>query len=163
MSIHTISRVLLRCVRPLSFILLIAIFSIIGLTASAWAWLKSNTKSEPLRITARDGGNRVNVPQNNSAKREMVAVRLTIRPNGFEFSEITLPAKPFLFVIDNKSGLEEIVLQIHRITSGRRDKLRETRVSLKKLRKAEITDLSPGQYELTEANHPDWVCRIMIN
>jgi hypothetical protein len=163
MSKQILSRVSPRSLRTTNFTLLIAAFLIVGLTASAWAWIKSNPKAASLNATAKNGGSAVGAPQANSEKREMEAVRLTIRPSGFEPSEITLPAKPFLLIIDNKSGLDDINLQVKRIKAGHRDKIRETRVSLKQLRKAEITDLPSGQYELTEANHPDWVCRVTIN
>lgn len=163
MSKQAVPRVLFRGVRTISLTLLITAVSVIGLTVSGWSLLKSNTKAESINTTVQDGANLHGSSRNTSPHERVEVVRITIRPTGFEPSEIVRPAGPFLLVIDNKSGLEDINLQIQRLTGGRRDKLHDIKVSLKQLRKAEITNLPVGQYELTEATHTDWICRVTIN
>lgn len=95
---------------------------------------------------------------------QVQAVRITIRPTGFEPNEITYPARPFLLAIDNQSGLDQISLQLEQVVAvGPPQSVHNTVLSLRKSRKREITNLPPGQYVLKEANHPTWLCRITIN
>ena len=84
---------------------------------------------------------------------------VTIRPTGFEPAAITRPQGEFLLVINNRSGLEEVTWRLGRET-GRN--LREVRIHDGKLRSGNFEDLPPGRYVLTEADHPDWICRITI-
>ena len=89
----------------------------------------------------------------------MQVERVTVGRHGFERSAIARPTGRFLLAVDNRSGLEEINLQIVR-ENGNRD--REMKVHRKKPDWKGFVDLPPGQYKLIEAGHADWVCRITI-
>jgi len=94
---------------------------------------------------------------------EIKAVKITIRSDGFEPSEIEYPAKPFLLAVDNQSSLETMQLQLHRLSgSNQAEKVRELKLSLKNVSKRQIVDLQPGKYKLTETTHPEWECLITI-
>jgi hypothetical protein len=84
---------------------------------------------------------------------------ITVRPRGFEPSNITRPAGIFLLAVDNRSGLDELLLRLDREAGNR---VHEQRVPRKKLDWRGAFDLTPGHYVLTEANNPDWVCHITI-
>jgi hypothetical protein len=84
---------------------------------------------------------------------------ITIRPTGFDPSEISLRAEPFRLAIDNKSGLDEVTL---RLTREGGNQIREKRLPRGQLKWREKINLPPGVYLLTEATHPDWHCRITI-
>ena len=89
-------------------------------------------------------------------------VRITVRTTGFEPKEIQYPNRPFLLAVDNQSGLEKLTLEMYREVGNDRNKIQELKLSLRSLRKREITNLNPGSYVLKEANHADWICRITI-
>ena len=84
---------------------------------------------------------------------------ITVRPRGFEPSDITRPTGVFLLAVDNRSGLDELHLSLDREGGNR---VHEQRVSRKKLDWRGAFDLPPGRYALTEAKNPDWVCTITI-
>lgn len=84
---------------------------------------------------------------------------LTIRPTGFEPSELTRPQGRFLLAVNNRSGLAEVNLRLDRVAGNR---LREVRVPRNKLDWREFVELPPGRYLLTEAGQPNWVCSITI-
>ena len=84
---------------------------------------------------------------------------ITIRPWGFEPSIITRPHTRLVLRVDNRSGIEEVALQLDHESGPR---LREVRVPREKLDWSESLNLPPGRYFLREGNHPDWVCDITI-
>jgi|RhiMethySRZTD1v2_1073278.scaffolds.fasta_scaffold28820_4 hypothetical protein len=84
---------------------------------------------------------------------------ITFQPYGFEPSEVTLKAAPFLLAVDNRSGVHEPVFRVNRVAG---DRLHEVRMAKGRLAWRQLVNLSPGDYVLTEATHPDLVCRITI-
>jgi hypothetical protein len=85
--------------------------------------------------------------------------RFTIRPTGFDPAGITRPAGRFILAVDNRSGLRELTL---RLSDGEGRRLREVRVPRGQLGWRLTLDARAGSYVLTEADHPDWVCRVTI-
>lgn len=98
-------------------------------------------------------------PQANANDKSVEAEIITIRPNGFEPTEIVRPKGRVLLAVNNRTELDEIDLQLLQEHGA---KLHEERVARRKQNFRHVFDLSPGNYLLTEANHPDWVCRITI-
>jgi len=84
---------------------------------------------------------------------------ITITPHGFEPQEITRPQGRVLLMVDNQSDLAVTSLQLTREAGPR---LNEMRVTREQPNWSEAIDLSPGNYLLTESEHPDWRCRITI-
>jgi hypothetical protein len=84
---------------------------------------------------------------------------ITITPNGFDPAEITRPQGRVVVEVDNRSGLEEVTLQLDRTNGGRE---KEARVPRTTLDWSGEVDLHPGSYVLSEADHPDWACRITV-
>ncbi|MFY9570201.1 MAG: hypothetical protein WAV20_02210 [Blastocatellia bacterium] len=84
---------------------------------------------------------------------------ITIRRTGIEPTEITRPAGRFLLAVYKRSGQDEVSLRLDRIGGNR---LRDVRVARETLDWRTVEDLNPGNYVLTEANHPGWACRITI-
>ena len=97
------------------------------------------------------------IMQNNRARVE--AELITIEPHGFEPAEITRPQGRFLLGLDNRSGLEDIQLQLERADGGKVSALetRDRRLSWRK-----EVDLAPGRYVIRERNHVNWICLINI-
>lgn len=84
---------------------------------------------------------------------------ITLRPEGFDPPEVSRPAGRVLFVVDNKSGAEEVVLRLDAADGSRLHEARARR-NTRALRR--VVNLQPGAYTLTEADHPEWVCRITV-
>jgi hypothetical protein len=101
----------------------------------------------------------VPVQQEAYALTQIDSAHLTLRQTGFEPSEIMLPGRPFLLAVDNKTGSGDVVLRLTH-ESGRH--LREVAMPLNKARWREVITLPPGNYNLGEVRHPDWVCRITV-
>jgi hypothetical protein len=87
------------------------------------------------------------------------SVLVTITPGGFNTAQITSPAIPFFLLIENCSGLSEVSLRLDRVAGSR---LRQVMVGREQPDWADLLDLTPGDYVLSEANHPDWICHITV-
>ena len=99
-------------------------------------------------------------PPEQRPKQERVETELiTLQQTGFEPNEIKRPQGVFILGVDNRTGLEAIDLRLVR-ADGQRLNILQTRK--RKLSWREVVDLAPGQYLLSEANHPDWTCSVVI-
>jgi uncharacterized cupredoxin-like copper-binding protein len=85
---------------------------------------------------------------------------LTLGPTSFEPSEVTLPKGKYLIVVHNRTGLEGFALRLERDGGV---KLHEARVPARKLEWGGQFDMTPGEYVLSEADHPEWACRVNVN
>jgi hypothetical protein len=94
-----------------------------------------------------------------AGQEEPEAEVIKLLPTGFEPAQITRPRGKFLLMVKNRAGLEQVEWRLEREAGGR---LREVRLSEGRLGSKQYEDLPPGNYLLTEAAHPDWVCRITI-
>jgi hypothetical protein len=98
-------------------------------------------------------------PQVASDSVPLQAELVTLRPTGFEPAQIKPAKGRFLLVVNNHSELPGVELRLQRDTGSR---LRAVRVTQEQLHWSDVMNLPPGRYVLTEANHPDWVCRIIV-
>jgi len=109
-----------------------------------------------VRVKSLAGGSSV-VP---ASQRERLETELvTITSVGFEPTELTRPAGKFLLDVDNRSEIEEVVLRLDR-QDGDRETSARVRNTAPEWRGALY--LRPGVYILSEANHPNWTCRITL-
>jgi hypothetical protein len=97
--------------------------------------------------------------QGKGPKQRIDPVIITLRPTGFEPKEITRSRGLFLLVVNNRSNNPDVLLRLDRETGQREH---EERVKGGKLDWRKPFDLHPGRYLLSEAYHPEWVCRITI-
>jgi hypothetical protein len=88
---------------------------------------------------------------------EVLAVAL--HPDGFHPREVKLRRGKFLLAVDDRSGLDEIDLQVE-VQNG--FSLANARVSHRVNHWHALADLAPGTYVLRETGQKDWVCRITI-
>jgi hypothetical protein len=84
---------------------------------------------------------------------------VTIRPFGFEPSRINRQDGRFLLFVQNRSGNTDLILRLDRL-SGQR--LREVRLPKTKLNFEDFIELPAGTHVLTEANHSQWKCEIVV-
>jgi len=87
---------------------------------------------------------------------EVLAIQL--RKGGFVPGEITRPKGQYSLLVNNASGEREIILRLHREA---REKLHEAQLR-RGVAWRQFVRLTPGDYVISEANHPDWVCRLTI-
>lgn len=123
-------------------VLKVAVFLTL-LTASTLAWMSP----------VKGGGF-------ESSVQEPDEVVLTLKPEGFIPSEITRGAGRFQLSVDNRSGVEELTLQLKGADGTQ---LREMRVAGGGGDWSEVFELTPGSYILSEANHSSWVCQITVH
>jgi len=117
----------------------------------------SSVTSAPISSIPRDS---VIQPSASAAQSSQMRTELiTIRPTGFDPSEIRLTDGQFRIAVDNKSGLDEVTLRLTREGGAR---MREVRLPPGQLKWREKLDLPDGTYLLTEANHANWRCRIIV-
>lgn len=91
---------------------------------------------------------------------EPVEVEMTtLRPKGFEPREITRRQGRFLLAINNHTGMSDVLLQLDSLRGKR---IHEVRMRKGRINLSQLIDLPPGDYVVSEASHPDWVCRIKL-
>lgn len=78
---------------------------------------------------------------------------------GFEPNSITRSSAEFLLSVENRSPLGDIELHLDRVAGFR---LHQQQVAKERPDWRDFFTLEPGDYVLSEANHPDWVCKIRI-
>jgi len=130
------------------------VIAIVSLGVGANAWLDSVREPDPPGAV----GSAANIIQDNRNERIEAEV-ITLTPRGFEPREITRPTGPFLLAATNRSSLEEVVLRLERIGGNR---MQELRLSGKRRDWQETLNLPAGEYILSEATNPDWICQITI-
>lgn len=103
------------------------------------------------------------VANNAQQKEEVESELITVSRFGFMPLAIKRPAKEFVMTIINRSSDPELNLTLSR-TVGNRPTDKIIDVKLKKGRGNWYANLNlpPGDYEMTEANNPEWKCMITL-
>jgi hypothetical protein len=91
--------------------------------------------------------------------KDVQVLRLTLRPDGFERSELRLLSGRYLFVVKNRTGLDQYALRLNREGHGIQSEAHPQRHQREW---RELINLTPGEYVLTESTHPEWACRLTI-
>ena len=86
--------------------------------------------------------------------------RITVQPWGFEPSQITVPKGPLYLALENQSDSRVLNWSLSRENGA---KVKGSELPRRKKHHKEVFDLPPGNYILTEAKHPDWICRITVD
>lgn len=89
---------------------------------------------------------------------DLEAEVITILPSGFEPRELSRPAGRFVLMFDNESGLQSLEFRLERAGMPRITELRLNR----KTESTKLLNLPPGEYQVTEANHPEWTLNLTI-
>lgn len=141
--------------RALCVIAMSAAFAV--LAAASWNARKSPNRT-PESITAE---RQAPAPLNVQPERKLDMLRITLGRTGFEPAEITRPAGRFLLAVNDHSGVRDLVLTLAR-DNGQRLHTTRMRETPRKHQWRQIVNLEPGRYVLSEANYPEWVCRITL-
>ena len=97
--------------------------------------------------------------QTNRISKRIPSEQVTLYSKGFRPVQITRPSGHFLLALDNRSGVDDIVLRLERLGLNY---LKRGRFSRTKLRQREVLDLEAGQYLLLVEGHPEWTCSLTI-
>lgn len=127
--------------------------------AAARAWRAPGAENVSRISIAPAGQEARDAAQGKPSGERVEAEVITLLPTGFEPAEITPSSGKFLLQVSNRSGLPEVNLQLEGENGDRR---REVNVPRRKLDWREVVRLPRGTYLLSEANHPEWQCRIII-
>jgi hypothetical protein len=122
--------------RLLAMLLLVALPACVILTYAVRAYLP---QEEPLPLTGVE--------------------LITVKEYGFEPRQITRRQGLILFAVDNRSGLEAISLRLERADGGL---VRQMDISASSPDRRDIFNLPAGDYVLTEAGNPQWICQITV-
>lgn len=119
------------------------------LTAGVYAAFRGNA--------ARSSAEPESAAQGRSDQ-DLEAEVITILPSGFEPRELSRPAGRFVLMFDNESGLQSLELRLERTGMPRIIELRPNR----KTEATQLLNLPAGEYQVTEANHPEWTMNLTI-
>ena len=147
-KISSIRRIIadFRLSRTTIAIIIVLVLIVFVVSVGARGWLR--TRATP-------------ISQDNTGSSSQIGAELvTLRRFGFEPAQITRSHGSFILEVDNRAEVTSMDLRLDRVGHER---VREVHVPREKLDWVEILpDLPAGEYVLTEANHPDWVCRITL-
>jgi hypothetical protein len=87
-------------------------------------------------------------------------VLFALQAEGFEPTEMQLSPGEYLFVVTNRSGLDEVNVRLVRENG---QQMIADKVGLKGKELKRRLHLAPGTYRLTETDHPDWACTIVVS
>lgn len=132
-----------------------AVVVLCSLAIAAFSLSMANRKSAPSAGThfVQEASRRRPAPSG------MEGELVVLRNKGFEPSQITRAAGPFLLGVDVRIGANAADLTLSRLAGG---KVREKMIPIGNRAWRELVDLPPGQYLLTVANRPSAVCAITI-
>ena len=91
----------------------------------------------------------------------MEAEVVVVMPDGFQPAAITRPQGSFDLVIENHSGADQVNFNMT-LEGGSGTNAFEVLMAKAQVSFYSELDLAPGTYDLTEASHPDWLCRVTI-
>lgn len=117
--------------------------------------VKGEARSQPQPSQAQRSTRGVHLPRQKVD--DLIVLELS--PFGFTPNEIVRRQGHLVFSVTNRSKKDELTLQLKRID---RDGVRQFQLTRKTQRLREEIDLSSGEYLLTVAENPEWICRITI-
>ena len=138
------------------YFVIAAILSLASIT-SLWAsakvgWLGSTVTPVGVRPLVQDP------VEPAPASVTVETVRLT--PLGFEPKELERSAGKFLLGIDNRIGPIEFSFEL---VEENGHKVRQLKLPKGQIRLRKLLNLQAGRYTLTEVDHPEWTCSIVLN
>lgn len=99
------------------------------------------------------------VPRTAAERVKVETEIITLRPEGFEPSSITRPQGTFFLLLDNRTGLAGIQINLDGEAGS---PMRQVNIPRENSDWSDGLDLPPGVYLVTEAAHPEWSCKITI-
>ena len=98
-------------------------------------------------------------PPSRSTDERLEAQVIVLTRFGFEPNQIVRPQDEFLLAVENRSEVGDVDLHLDKVAGNR---IHHQYVPRTKPDWQDFFRLEPGDYVLTESNHPDWICTIRI-
>jgi hypothetical protein len=95
----------------------------------------------------------------NPSRPQAELLPVMLRAGGFVPREITKSAGEYVLSVNDQSGTPGLELRLARENGER---THEAKLSRRKPYWRQLLRLTPGTYLITEANHPEWSCRITV-
>ena len=137
----------------LSVIAIIAAFPLIAL---AWRGLISPVPRSILELGLTTPLTGV-PPLAAQERRDLMALVFEVRPSGFMPDEVDVSSGRYLIVLHNRTGRRDLTFRLDRENGERLREVRQQQLDWKGQ-----FDLQPGNYILSELEHPEWRCVIRV-
>jgi len=97
--------------------------------------------------------------QSKKAPAVVPGLAVFLTSHGFEPSQITAPARRFALAVIPQTGQSNLSFSLDRLVGGH---IRNAPIRKEQLLWADVHDLPPGRYILSEASNPQWTCEIIV-
>jgi hypothetical protein len=84
---------------------------------------------------------------------------ITLRPEGFEPSQLTRAKGPFVLLVEDRTGKDGSSLRLQRLKG---EDLRALNTNRRKSEWHDLINLPPGDYLLSDAENPERRCQITL-
>src|SRR6266404_4524508 len=121
--------------------------------------IKQLVAVSPTSIETKAGLRITNIAGQQTPLPRVEVEEISIRRYGFEPREISRSTGRFILVIANPGGKQDLDFSIHREAG---EKLQSMQLPRNQRDWNDSLVLAPGRYVLSEASHPNWLCRINI-
>ncbi len=92
-----------------------------------------------------------------SQNQDVHGLVIAIHPTGFTPPEMEVAAGRYLFIVQNRSGIDDLAFRFDRQNADKLHEVRDHRLQWKKQ-----FDLHPGTYVLSVVDHPEWTCVVTV-
>ena len=89
-------------------------------------------------------------------------VRLTLRPAGFESSEITTRPGTLALTVRNRTFLPDLTVRLEREEGSGRQPVKSTLLDLSRPDWRDRLVVTPGTYVISVDGHPDWQAKLIV-
>ena len=97
--------------------------------------------------------------QSKKAPAVVPGLAVFLTSHGFEPSRITSPARRFALAVIPQTGQSNLSFSLDRLVGGH---IRNALIRKEEPLWADVHDLTPGRYILSEASNPQWTCEIIV-
>jgi hypothetical protein len=150
-------------VRAKTILLFVTVCAVISMVITTTNFAGRSTSEEgvpPIQISNLSSGViHGNEKQTNEGSSNIQVVLLALRPEGFEPAEMQLPQGNYLFVVKNRTGLDEVNV---RLVNENSQQILTAKVGSRGRDLKHRIEVAPGTYRLSETDHPDWTCTIVV-
>ena len=102
-------------------------------------------------------------PVTQKPRLNIPVVVIYLKPHGMEPKTLSIPKGDIYLVLDNKSGARNVSMLINRdLPNAAATKVQDLPTKQSNLTTGQVVTLQPGNYIITEVNHPDWKTKVTV-
>lgn len=140
-------------------LVIVSVLLLASLAINARTWLTTRNATDSATAPSRQVVEPPMIVASASRQEETEVVLTTLTSSGFTPAAVTHGAGSFQIVIQNKSNVPTLDLRLNGEASSRwqrQNTLGEVQGWVA------TVELEAGTYTITEAQHPEWVCRLIV-